>query len=283
MAPKRVDYVRDQRRVSHEVSLETPESEREPERERIGVLFEGDYASKVREIDDFIKVETFCDDESEFLRSRLRRGGEDAERMPSWTTTQRNGKEDIRRLEMTLEQLKLTLERAERQAKEEMERIGPVDEEEAFEDDDDDDDDDGGDSSTSAFVTLTKEQKRFCDDDETKEHHPRVTQNNLEESSRDIQTTDSSDVTQNAFTLYTIIIIVTSRHIHVCICVPVRAQIRPYVCLYSTRTRIKTKTPLFRLRSNPSPTCLLSPTTSLACCNRSAILTNSPFFLARSD
>ena len=37
-------------------------------------------------------------------------------------------KEDIRRLEMTLEQLKLTLERAERQAKEEMERIGPVDE-----------------------------------------------------------------------------------------------------------------------------------------------------------
>ena len=79
---------------------------------------------------------------------------------------------------MTLEQLKLTLERAERQAKEEMERIGPVDEEEEFEDDDAD-----GDSSTSAFVTLTKEQKRFCDDDETKEHHPRVTQNNLEESS----------------------------------------------------------------------------------------------------
>ena len=68
VAPKRVDYVRDQRRASHEVSLETPESEREPERERIGVLFEGDYASKVREIDDFIKVETFCDDESEFLR-----------------------------------------------------------------------------------------------------------------------------------------------------------------------------------------------------------------------
>tara|TARA_B100001113_G_C20518577_1_gene366217 strand:+ start:38 stop:370 length:333 start_codon:yes stop_codon:yes gene_type:complete len=88
-------------------------------------------------------------------------------------------KEDIRRLEMTLEQLKLTLERAERQAKEEMERIGPVDEEEEFEDDDDDD----GDSSTSAFVTLTKEQKRFCDADETKEHHARVTQNNLEESS----------------------------------------------------------------------------------------------------
>jgi len=80
---------------------------------------------------------------------------------------------------MTLEQLKLTLERAERQAKEEMERIGPVDEEEEFEDDDDDD----GDSSTSAFVTLTKEQKRFCDADETKEHHARVTQNNLEESS----------------------------------------------------------------------------------------------------
>ena len=77
---------------------------------------------------------------------------------------------------MTLEQLKLTLERAERQAKEEMERIGPVDEEEEFEDDD-------GDSSTSAFVTLTKEQKRFCDADETKEHHARVTQNNLEESS----------------------------------------------------------------------------------------------------
>ena len=81
---------------------------------------------------------------------------------------------------MTLEQLKLTLERAERQAKEEMERIGPVDEEEEFKDDNDDDD---GDLSTSAFVTLTKEQKRFCDDDETKEHHPRVTQNNLEESS----------------------------------------------------------------------------------------------------
>ena len=68
MAPTRVDYVRDQRRASHEVSLETLASEREPERERIGVLFEGDYASKVREIDDFIKVETFCDDEIEFLR-----------------------------------------------------------------------------------------------------------------------------------------------------------------------------------------------------------------------
>ena len=67
MAPTRVD-VRDQRRAPHEVSLETPESKRELERERIGVLFEGDYASKVREIDDFIKVETFCDDESEFLR-----------------------------------------------------------------------------------------------------------------------------------------------------------------------------------------------------------------------
>ena len=66
MAPTRVD-VRDQRRAPHEVSLETPESKREPERERIGVLFEGDYASKVREIDDFIKVETFCD-EGEFLR-----------------------------------------------------------------------------------------------------------------------------------------------------------------------------------------------------------------------
>ena len=81
-------------------------------------------------------------------------------------------KEDIRRLEMTLEQLKLTLERAERQAKEEMERIG-VDEEEEFEDDDDDD------SSPSAFVTVTKEQ-RFCDD-ETKEQRV-LTQNNLESS-----------------------------------------------------------------------------------------------------
>ena len=60
VAPTRVD-VRDQRRAPHEVFLETPESEREPERERIGVR-EGDYASKVREIDDFIKVETFCDE-----------------------------------------------------------------------------------------------------------------------------------------------------------------------------------------------------------------------------
>ena len=116
-----------------------------------------------------------------FESSETRRRGRRANAIMDDDTKKR--KEDIRRLEMTLEQLKLTLERAERQAKEEMERIGPVDEEEAFEDDDDDDDDDGGDSSTSAFVTLTKEQKRFCDDDETKEHHPRVTQNNLEESS----------------------------------------------------------------------------------------------------
>ena len=110
-----------------------------------------------------------------FESSETRRRGRRVNAIMDDDTKKR--KEDIRRLEMTLEQLKLTLERAERQAKEEMERIGPVDEEEEFEDDDD------GDSSTSAFVTLTKEQKRFCDADETKEHHARVTQNNLEESS----------------------------------------------------------------------------------------------------
>ena len=109
-----------------------------------------------------------------FESSETRRRGRRVNAIMDDDTKKR--KEDIRRLEMTLEQLKLTLERAERQAKEEMERIGPVDEEEEFEDDDDDD----GDSSTSAFVTLTKEQKRFCDDDETKEQ--RVTQNNLESS-----------------------------------------------------------------------------------------------------
>ena len=114
-----------------------------------------------------------------FESSETRRRGRRVNAIMDDDTKKR--KEDIRRLEMTLEQLKLTLERAERQAKEEMERIGPVDEEEEFEDDDEDDDD--GDSSTSAFVTLTKEQKRFCDADETKEHHARVTQNNLEESS----------------------------------------------------------------------------------------------------
>ena len=108
-----------------------------------------------------------------FESSETRRRGRRVNAIMDDDTKKR--KEDIRRLEMTLEQLKLTLERAERQAKEEMERIGPVDEEEEFEDD--------GDSSTSAFVTLTKEQKRFCDADETKEHHARVTQNNLEESS----------------------------------------------------------------------------------------------------
>ena len=111
-----------------------------------------------------------------FESSETRRRGRRVNAIMDDDTKKR--KEDIRRLEMTLEQLKLTLERAERQAKEEMERIGPVDEEEEFEDDDDD-----VDSSTSAFVTLTKEQKRFCDADETKEHHARVTQNNLEESS----------------------------------------------------------------------------------------------------